>query len=125
MLERRYVVHGRIVSTLCSFSLSKIIYPFYLYTPVQQKMKSTEEEVGKLKEKCAYSKGQVDLLEKQVQEVRNKVEKQNAELAKLWEQIDGVNFPFPYLFFFCLQKNIARTCLLYFDAHPYTLLLFW
>ncbi|KAJ6404762.1 hypothetical protein OIU84_012851 [Salix udensis] len=53
------------------------------------KMKSTEEEAEELKEKCAYFQALVGVLENQVKNVRNEVEGQKADLAKLWEQIDG------------------------------------
>jgi hypothetical protein len=83
---------------------------------VQQRIKSTEEEVETLKEQLAYYKGQVDAYYKGIQEELGKVvnsfgevgKKQTAQIDKLCELIiEEVHFPSSYLFFFLfffLQK---------------------
>jgi hypothetical protein len=82
---------------------------------VQQRIKSTEEEVETLKEQLAYYKGQADAHYKGIQELGKVVnsvgevgKKQTAQIDKLCELIiEEVHFPSSYLFFFLfffLQK---------------------
>jgi len=120
---------------------------------VQQKIKITEQEAGTLKETCAYLKGQVDLLEKQTKEARdrtslkqaheletipeelkkagNSLEKQTAQTFELYELIEGVHFPSSYLSFFFLQKSKTLHMSSIFSSkgkilvHTRTLLLIW
>jgi hypothetical protein len=90
---------------------------------VQQRIKSTEEEVETLKEQLAYYKGQADAHYKGIQELGKVVnsvgevgKKQTAQIDKLCELIiEGVRFPSSYLFFFffALRKLKQYICLLY------------
>jgi hypothetical protein len=91
---------------------------------VQQRIKSTEEEVETLKEQLAYYKGQADAHYKGIQELGKVVnsvgevgKKQTAQIDKLCELIiEGVRFPSSYLFFFfffAFRKLKHYICLLY------------
>jgi hypothetical protein len=106
---------------------------------VQQRIKSTEEEVETLKEQLAYYKGQADAhyiqeLGKVVNSVGEVGKKQTAQIDKLCELIiEGVRFPSSYLFFFffCLQKIETLHMSSIFSSkgkiliHTRTLLLIW
>jgi hypothetical protein len=108
---------------------------------VQQRIKSTEEEVETLKEQLAYYKGQADAHYKGIQELGKVVnsvgevgKKQTAQIDKLCELIiEGVRFPSSYLFFFffCLQKIETLHMSSIFSSkgkiliHTRTLLLIW